>query len=368
MFFGPISSLAGRAAIRKIRKSRNKGATIGGMLGVAGGALTLYGLYRAATAYDLTNRVAVVTGGGRGLGLVIARELAEHGARLALLGRDHDELNRARSELSAGGTDVLAIKCDVRIAADIESAAERIVGRFGTIDVLINNAGVIQVGPFEHMTDQDFESSMDVHFWGPLNMIRAVLPIMRHHRQGRIVNIVSIGGKLGVPHLAPYCASKFALAGLGETLGAELRKDGIRVTNVFPGTMRTGSHLNALFKGRNEEEFTWFAIGDSLPLISMSARRAARKIVSAMRHGDAQLIMPLPAKLAAILHELTPEMMANLFSAANRWLLPAPSTERGTASQTGWESRSRWSGSLLTRLADRATTQNNGLAGHQPPA
>ena len=93
--------------------------------------------------------------------------------------------------------------------------------------MLVNNAGVIQVGPIEVMTHEDFELAMKAHFWGPLNTILAVLPSMRQRRQGRIVNICSIGGKVSVPHLVPYSASKFALVGLSKGLRAELMKDGI---------------------------------------------------------------------------------------------------------------------------------------------
>src|SRR5437660_3735387 len=193
-----------------------------------------------------------------------------------------------------------------------------VVARNGRIDVLINNAGVIQVGPLEHMLTADFEEAMAVHFWGPLYVTLAALPFMRRQGDGRIVNISSIGGKLGVPHLVPYCASKFALTGLSDSMRGELTKDGIYVTTVCPGLMRTGSPFNAWFKGRHRDEFAWFVISDSLPIASIDASRAATQIVDACRHGDAQLIITWPARLAVIANAIAPESVALAMEWANR--------------------------------------------------
>src|SRR5437868_10247139 len=181
-------------------------------------------------------------------------------------------------------------------------AARAARARFGRIDVLVNNAGTIEVGPMEVMTLDDYEKAMRTHFWGPLYMVLAVLPEMRARKEGRIVNVSSIGGKISVPHLLPYCASKFALTGFSEGLRAELAKDGIVVTTVCPGLMRTGSPLNAFFKGQHQAEYAWFSISDSLPISSISAQRAARQIVRACKNGDAEVILSVPAQLAALFH------------------------------------------------------------------
>src|SRR5450759_4776995 len=114
-----------------------------------------------------------------------------------------------------------------------------------------------------------FELAMDVMYWGVLYPTLAVLPQMREHKRGRIVNITSIGGKVSIPHLLPYNSAKFAAVGLSEGLRAELAMDGVTVTTIVPGLMRTGSHINAYFKGKQEREYTWFALGASLPVISM---------------------------------------------------------------------------------------------------
>lgn len=312
---------------------------------------------------DFRDRVALITGGSRGLGLLLARELALQGARLAILARDPDELDIARRELAAvGHSRVLALPCDVRRREDAEWAVAATVERFGRLDVLINNAGVVQVGPIEHMDLQDFEETLQVHFWGPLYFIRAALPHLRE-REGRIVNIASIGGKVAIPHMAPYCASKHALVGLSNTLRAELAKDRVWVTTVCPGLMRTGSHVNALFKGKRREELAWFALADSLPITSMSGRRAARRIVEACRHGEPHLILTPQARLAAAAATLAPGLTARALEIVNR-LLPGPAEDGdGQEARPGWQNTSEWVPSLLTRLADEAAVENNELRG-----
>src|SRR5919205_2751499 len=253
---------------------------------VAGlGALVAGRAIRRREAIDFAGKVVVITGGSRGLGLVMAREWAADGAHLALLARDAAELKRAEDDLVARGAEVLALPCDLREQEEAQGAIRRVLDHYGRIDVLVNNAGVIQTGPVEHMEIEDFEDAMAVHLWGPLYTTMAALPHMRRQGGGRIVNISSIGGKIAVPHLLPYCASKFALTGLSDSLRAELAKDRIFVTTVCPGMMRTGSPFNAWFKGRHRDEFAWFVISDSLPLASIDARRAAAQLIDGCRHG-----------------------------------------------------------------------------------
>lgn len=310
---------------------------------------------------DFRDKVAVITGGSRGLGLLIARELAGEGARLAILARDPEELDLARRELAAlGGHRVLALPCDVRNRDDCRWAAEAVIERFGRLDVLVNNAGIVQVGPLEHMTVEDFENALDVHFWGPLHLTLAALPHLRREKGGRIVNVSSIGGKVAIPHMLPYVASKHALVGLSDGLRAELAKEGIYVTTVCPGLMRTGSHVNAQFKGKREQELAWFAVSDALPLTSMDARRAARRIVKACRYGEPHLTLTFQAKTAAAVATLAPGLTARVQELANR-LLPGPAGEDGREARPGWQSPSRWAPSFLTRLSDRAAVENNEL-------
>ena len=330
----------------------------------AGAVLALRAL-RGRASYDFRDKSVLITGGSRGLGLVLARELAAQGARLTIIARDRVELEQARADLAGRGAEVLAFACDVRDQADVQSAITRVIARYSRIDVLINNAGVIQAGPVEHMQVADFEDALNTHLWGPLYTMLAATPHMRAQGGGRVVNISSIGGKLAVPHLVPYTTSKFALAGLSGGMRAELARDNITITTVYPGLMRTGSHLNALFKGRHAEEFTWFSIIDSLPISSIDARRAARQIIEACRRGDPQLIISIQAKTIALLTAVFPNLSARVLELMNQ-LLPKPAGSEGNATRTGWESQSRLAPSLLTQLSDRAAEENNGLHGHAP--
>jgi NAD(P)-dependent dehydrogenase (short-subunit alcohol dehydrogenase family) len=331
------------------------------VLGVAAGAAAVLAgrqAVRRRHVIDLAGRVVVITGGSRGLGLVLARQFAAEGARLCLLARDEAELARAADELRDGGAEVLTLRCDIRRRADIRAAVDQILERWAVVDVLVNNAGVIQVGPLEHMTTEDFENSMATHFWGPLHLMYEIVPGMRRRRFGRVVNISSIGGRLAVPHLAPYCAGKFALAGLSDAVRAELNQYGVRVTTVAPGLMRTGSPLNADMKGQHEAEYAWFAIAGSLPGLSISAERAARQILDACRHGDPDLVITTQARMAIALGRVAPGLTARMMMLANR-MLPGPAGVAGDRHRKGRQSTSRWAPSAATVLTDRAAEANN---------
>lgn len=297
----------------------------------AGAAL---GWYLNSPSYSFRNRVVLITGGSRGLGLLLARELALEGARVAILARDSTELEKATLEISSRGGEVYALVCDVREATQAGNAVAKVVGQFGRVDVLINNAGVVQVGPMDNMSIRDYEEAMAVHFWAALHMIHAVLPQFRRRQQGRIVNIASIGGEVGVPHLSPYCASKYALVGLSDSLRGELAAEGIRVTTICPWLTRTGSYPHATFRGQAQKESAWFRAADSIPGISMNARRAARQIIEACRAGKARVTLGVPGKLAVLLNSLAPSLISTGQSIAGR-LLPRPG--QSSAGRLGWE-------------------------------
>jgi NAD(P)-dependent dehydrogenase (short-subunit alcohol dehydrogenase family) len=323
----------------------------------AGALLATRALVRKITEYDLRGKVVLITGGSRGLGLVLAREFASEGAQIAICARDVEELGRARMDLVRRGARVLAVACDVTNKTQVDEMARVVTEHFGRIDVLVNNAGVIEVGPMEVMTLEDYEEAMKTHFWGPLYATLSVLPEMRNRRKGRIVNITSIGGKISIPHLLPYSASKFALVGLSEGLRAELKKDGVVVTTVCPGLMRTGSPRNAIFKGQHRAEYAWFSISDSLPFSSMSAERAARQIVGACKRGEAEVVLSVQAQLAVRFHGLFPGLTADMLGLINK-LLPEPGGI-GTERAKGKESDSDLSPSWLTTLSERAAVRNN---------
>jgi short-subunit dehydrogenase len=211
------------------------------------------------------------------------------------------------------------------------------------------------------MTLDDFRTAIETHFWGPVYTTLAVLPQMRKRRSGRIVNIASIGGKLSVPHLVPYCSSKFALVGFSEGLRAELLKDGIRVTTVCPGLMRSGSARNAEFKGQHRAEYALFSLSSASPLTSMKVERAARQIVTACKRGEAELTLSIQAQIAVLFQGLFPGTTADLMGLINH-LLPGPGGI-GENKAKGKDSSSFISPSILTVLNDKAALRNNEVSG-----
>ena len=323
-----------------------------------GAALVCRAALRHGRRFDFAGKTVLITGGSRGLGLLLARLFAGEGARVAICARDEAELDRAAEDLRGrGGADVLALPCDLTDREQVRRMVRHVVDHFAGIDVLVNNAGIISVGPMEVMTIEDYEQAMRTHFWAPLYTTMEALPHIKARGGGRVVNVSSVGGKLPAPHLLPYTASKFALTGFSEGLRVELAKDNIFVTTVCPGLMRTGSPRNADFKGQHRKEYAWFTISDSLPITSMNARRAAAKVVEACRYGVAEVVLSVQAKLAVTFHDLFPGLYAEAGSLVNR-LLPGPGGI-GERKAKGHESESAVTRSWATALTRQAERENN---------
>jgi NAD(P)-dependent dehydrogenase (short-subunit alcohol dehydrogenase family) len=316
--------------------------------------------FRHQDSFSFDGKTALITGGSRGLGLVLARDLAAAGARVTICGRDPAALQRAEEALRRIGATVVAVPADVADRDSVRSLIQTVTRRLGPIDVLVNNAGVIEVGPAETMAVADYEEAMSVNFWGMVYPTLQALPSMRQRGGGRIINITSIGGKLGVPHLLPYSASKFAALGFSQGLRAEVAADGVTVTTAIPGLMRTGSPRNAIVRGKHRAEYAWFSIADSLPGLSVSANSASRRILSAARRGDAEVVFPAVAKAAVIATAVAPNLTASALALVDRLLPEAP--PRATGRRLGKESRSSFSPSWLTRKGDQAARQYNQVA------
>ena len=339
----------------------------GGTLALAGGVAAGFGLaywaLRRAGRYDLRGKTVLITGGSRGLGLALARQFLKRGAKTAILGRDPDTLERAQ-QLLAGSGELFVCPCDVRDPAQVAEAAGNVRQKLGEVDVLVNNAGTLTVGPMDAMTAEDYAEALNIYFWGPFHTTNAVLPSMRKRKTGRIVNISSIGGKISVPHLLPYSTGKFALTGWSEGLRHELAADNVYVTTVFPGLMRTGSPRNAEFKGDPQAEYTWFLLSDALPFLSVSADRAARQIVSACEYGKAELIVSLPAFFAIKAHALFPSASSMMLRASSRALPDTPAS--GSQARKGSQSETRVTRSFVTALDEKAAQKNNQGAKRAP--
>jgi len=291
------------------------------LIGLAGGAALGWGVrswLRSRRRIELAGRVVIVTGSSSGLGLMVARQAAEAGAKVVLAARDEEDLGAAEAELRMLGGEVLAVPTDVSDEGRVRTLVARTIERFGRVDILVNNAGTIQVGPAETMTVDDFRQAMATNFWGELLPTLAVLPHMRVQGGGRIANVVSVGGKVSVPHLLPYSASKFALTGLTEGLRSELAEENILVTGIYPGTIRTGGHTHAHFKGNHQAEYTWFALSDTIPGVSSSAESAARALWKAVLDGDPEVVVGWNARLAVLAHNLFPSWTVEALGLVNR--------------------------------------------------
>jgi len=327
-----------RPAFLSKRSKNAKGTLIGGAalagaaaLGTAALALALFRGIRRRRKEGLRGKIVLITGSSRGLGLAMAQEFGRRGARIVLTARDQDELERARvllldQQAVSDTRDILVVPADLRKPEEAEYLIHRVTETWGQVDVLVNNAGIITVGPFENLSVQDFHDVMETNFFSGVHCALSVAPQMLRRGAGTIVNITSIGGKIAVPHLLPYTASKFAAVGFSEGLHVELRSKGVNVLTVVPGLMRTGSHLNAFFSGDAEQEYRWFSRGASMPGASTSARSAARRIVNAVLAGETEIAITPQAVLASRLSNVSPELTAQAMGIMNR-LLPSATEE-----------------------------------------
>lgn len=314
-------------------------------------------VYRRVTRLDFRDKVVVITGGSRGLGLEIARLLNDQSAKIAICSRSDDDLSHAASELGAAGSEILTVVADLTSSSDAQQFVDRVIERFGRIDVLINNAGVMMVGPENVMEIEDYHRVMDANCWSALYMIKAALPHFHAQGGGRIANISSIGGKISVPHMLPYSVSKFALTALSEGLATELKKYDIHVTTVVPSLMRTGSPRNIDLKGDHEAEYAWFKIADSLPLLSQDSRAAAMEVIDGIASGETEVILTPIARAAAIMNGIAPGALTTVMQWTDRFLPQSENTEV----KKGYESESDATTGTIGSRTDKAAARNNEL-------
>ncbi|MDO5627261.1 MAG: SDR family NAD(P)-dependent oxidoreductase [Mobilicoccus sp.] len=302
--------------------------------------------------------VALVAGASRGLGLLVAHELAECGFAVAGLSRDVDALAGARETMRGWGVDLATYVADVRDHERIEAVVEEIERDLGRIEVAIHVAGVIQVGPEDCFDRAHYEQAIDTMLWGPINVTQAVLPRMRERGRGRLGVVTSVGGMVSVPHLVPYSTAKFGAVGYTRGLGAELAGTGVTATTIVPGLMRTGSHVQATFVGDAGVEYAWFAPGASLPGVSMNADRAAKAMVAGVLQGRGLVMLSPLTQVAVRAHGVAPGLVGAAMGVMAR-LLPS-----GTSRETvlGHDAKERLDSDVvdtLTTLGDEASARNN---------
>jgi NAD(P)-dependent dehydrogenase (short-subunit alcohol dehydrogenase family) len=333
--------------------------TLGWTAAAVGVFLIAHAVVKELTKFNLAGKVVLITGGSRGFGLVLARQLAAKGAKLAICARSADDLELARQELDASGAQVLTLTVDVTENEEVKAMVRDVIHHYGRLDVLINNAGIIQVGPQHLMGVEEYQVAMQTNFWPQLYAMHAVIPHFLDRGQGRIANITSIGGKVAIPHLLPYSASKFASVGLSEGMHAELKKCNIHVTTVVPNLMRTGSALHATIKGNHEKGYAWFKHADSNPLFSQDPEKAAATIIEAIEYGESEVVLSLTGKVATLVKGLAPGWVNFLMGVAHR-LLPEAVTG-SKRSVKGWQAESELSQGPISDLSDDAARKNNEL-------
>lgn len=306
--------------------------------------------------------LALVMGASRGLGLLIARELLDRGHDVVITARDEEELGAAARRLEGRGRQVHARVCDVRDRAAVDALVEEVESGIGPVDVLISVAGIIEVGPAEAMTPESFDDAIDTMTRGPIHAALAVLPGMRRRGRGRIGTVTSIGGMVSPPHLLPYATAKFGAVGFSDGLAAALSGTGVTATTVVPGLMRTGSHQRARFSGDAGAEYAWFGPAASMPLLSMDADRAARRIVRAVLSGRPMVVLTPLAWVGIRVRGLAPATTTRVMGWTGR-LLPGVPSRGGRHAVEGRDAASTVGAVVrrLTTLGDKAARRNNEL-------
>lgn len=333
---------------------------------LASGALVVSDrLLRRRRRLDLRGKRVLITGGSRGLGFAAARRFVLEGAEVAICARDSAELERARAELremahataleqGRDATRVVAFRADVTDEAAVEWLVNETRAVLGGIDILVNCAVEIAVGPVEAMTAKDYEQAFHGIFLAMYYPTMAVVPHLRAQRFGRIVNVTSVAGKLPIPHNATYVVGKYAATGFSAVCAVELQKYGIRVSTVMPPPLRNGAWMNAGYKGLAEEELAWFVRALSSPLVSIDPERAARAIVEAARYGDVERMVSPSPWLQTRAYALFPELTNSIMGLLERSGMPAtPLGARAAPATSGAEILANSDNPLVHRAARR---------------
>ncbi len=213
-------------------------------------------------------KIVLVTGGSSGLGVTLANAFARQGFRVVIAARQLEKLRKAAHRMTQGGAQVLAIACDVSDRKQVQNLADEIGRYWGSVQILINNAGIARAVSFSEMRDEHWDETIDINLTGAYNCCKAFLPAMVRSRWGRIINIASTTAKVGYSHVSAYTASKHGLLGLTRALALETARQGITVNAICPGYIDDErTHENA----RLMAEKTGKTIGDILQIFAASA-------------------------------------------------------------------------------------------------
>jgi short-subunit dehydrogenase len=261
---------------------------------------------------DFTGRVAIVTGASSGIGTGLAQELARRGARVALVARRRERLEQVAAGIEAEGGTALVLPCDVEQRDAVEAAARAVVERFGRIDLLVNNAGYNRHVLFKDHDVEDVERMMRVNYLSVVYWIKAVLPAMRAQGSGWIVNLSSVAGKLGQPDEAAYAATKFAVAGLSESISYEFDPLGIHVLCVHPALVRT-----EMF-----DEATMARLPASVQSSFISVEKFCAGVLDALARGAYEVTVPRHVGIGYLARLLAPSFFRKQIARLRLSVLP----------------------------------------------
>ncbi len=254
---------------------------------------------------EIKNSRAVVTGASSGIGRAIALELAKQGCKVVCLARREDRLQALAKEIESLGGDAVCVAGDITDAAVRANGLAAAQANFGGLDILINNAGVGAIGPFETAAPDRVRTLMEVNFFSLVEMTRAALPLLKRGRRPTIVNISSILGRRAAPHNSEYSASKFAVHGFSEALRAELAKSGVGVLVVSPGTTETEFFDRYIEKTGAPQ---WPKHG------AVTAEYVARATVRAIRRGSHEITPYFWGKFLVLLNRLSPWLVDQIMA------------------------------------------------------
>jgi short-subunit dehydrogenase len=240
--------------------------------------------------FELKDKIALVTGASSGIGREVALALAEKGAKVALVARNVQSLTKVKQQINDKGKVAELFPQDLTKLDEIPDLVEKIRSRFGgTVDLLVNNAGTAVLGLVENVPLDVYEDIFKINFFGPLALIQAVVPPMKGKGSGQIVNITSGVGKRGLPGVSPYCATKFSLNALTESIRVELDPFGVNVLSFSPGLVSTKFQDRSRVFGELKETFG--GGGGMCPIF------VAQKIVEAVENKKRDVILSLRSKI-----------------------------------------------------------------------
>ena len=231
---------------------------------------------------NFKNKIVVITGASSGIGEAAAEQFAKRGANLVLVARRKEKLEQVEQKLSKYSIKTLIQVCDVSDKQQVKQMSEKVIETFSKIDILVNNAGFVIYGKVEELSIEDIESQMKTNYFGTINCTKHFLPYFLKQNSGHMINVASVGGSFGVPGIASYCATKFAMLGFSEGLHHELHGTNVGVTVVSPIMVRT-----SLFDHPSFKNFTKHATG-----ISLSADTVANAIIKASDSSKLEIVVP----------------------------------------------------------------------------